>query len=348
MYKSFDNIAIQSIESHYPDEYLTSSKIEELLTPIYSRLKLPEGRLELMTAIKSRGLWPKGTRPSELASIAAKKALETSNTKKEDIDLVIHSSVCRDFLEPATASVVHQKLNLKNECMSFDLSNACLGMLSAIWVAADMIESGTIKKALIVSAENSGPLLEDTIKELNENQSITRKNIKKFIANLTIGSAASAIVLSHKDIDSEKNIFEITHGSSKTDSEASSLCQGHGSIHGLVMETDSEALLKAGLKLAKENWIQFATQSNQEQSDYQVALGHQVGKAHEELIMSSLGFHKHKTHITYPTMGNTGSAALPITLQEALENNTINKNDNVILLGIGSGLTSIFLGAKRI
>lgn len=348
MFKKYTQTAIQGIDTHYPDEILTSEKMEELLSPIYKRLRLPEGRLELMTAIKSRGLWPKGTLPSSLASIAAEKVIKKTNTKKEDIDLLIHASVCRDFLEPATASMVHRNLELKKSAMAFDLSNACLGVINAICMASELIENGTIKKALIVSAENSGPLLENTINELNSNESINRKDVKKYIANLTIGSAACAIILSDKNIDREKNIMELTHSTSMTDSSANHLCQGDGSVNGLVMETDSEQLLHAGKKLAIDNWKYFKEKSELTNDQFQFAIGHQVGKAHEDLIMNSLGLEKHPTHITYPHMGNTGSAALPITLWEALEHKKINKNDNVILLGIGSGLTSTFLGVKHL
>ncbi|MCP4914771.1 MAG: 3-oxoacyl-ACP synthase III [Oligoflexia bacterium] len=346
MFRKYEKTVIQGIETHYPKEVLTSEKMEELLSPIYKRLRLPEGRLELMTAIKSRGIWPKGTLPSSLASIAAKKVLEKTNTDAKEIDLLIHASVCRDFLEPATASMIHRNLELNNKAMAFDLSNACLGVINAICMASELIENGIIRKALIVSAENSGPLLENTINELNSNESINRKDIKKYIANLTIGSAACAIILSDKNIDGHKNILELTHSSSMTDSSANHLCQGDGSVNGLVMETDSEQLLHAGKQLAINNWNYLKEQTQYNNDSYQFAIGHQVGKAHEDLIMTSLGLEKHPTHITYPHMGNTGSAALPITLWEALEQKKINKEDNIILLGIGSGLTSTFLGAK--
>ena len=70
-----------------------------------------------------------------------------------------------------------------------------------------------LKQHLIVSGENGGPLLENTINELLNNPNIDRKNIKKYIANLTIGSAATAIMLTHSDLapDSPKILGGCCH-----------------------------------------------------------------------------------------------------------------------------------------
>jgi 3-oxoacyl-[acyl-carrier-protein] synthase-3 len=178
----FNNAVIAAAGSYLPNDKVSSAAIEDHLGPIYSKLKLPLGRLEMMTGILERGVWPKGTRPSQLSARAALNLKKKSGETFQDIDLLIHSSVCRDFLEPSTASVVHHELGLPSSAMIFDLSNACLGMMNALTVAASMIETGQIRKALIVSGENGGPLLEDTISgllEKNESNQLTRKNIKK-------------------------------------------------------------------------------------------------------------------------------------------------------------------------
>src|SRR5690606_10419051 len=165
----------------------------------YDRLKLPAGRLELMTGIKERRMWDVGVAPSTLSAKAAQNLFEKNSDYHGEVDLLIHASVCRDFLEPSTASVVHDILKLNPNCTFFDLSNACLGVLNAVVVAANMIEHGSIKRALIVSGENSAPLLEQTIARILNDESINRKNIKKLFANLTIGSGAMAFTLTHKN-----------------------------------------------------------------------------------------------------------------------------------------------------
>jgi 3-oxoacyl-[acyl-carrier-protein] synthase-3 len=340
----FRNVVIESMAYAIPPFELTSTQIEDKLTSLYQRLKLPEGRLELMTGIHSRRVWPSGTRPSDLSTMAANRLFETSKIDKKDIDLLIHASVCRDFLEPATASVVHANLGLSKKTMIFDLSNACLGVINAIVVAANMIDNGQIKSALIVSGENAGPLLDNTIAELLTNPLINRKNIKKYIANLTLGSAATAFLITHRDLHPLGPL--ILGGVSETDSSANHLCQGDGNPHSLVMQTDSEELLKYGIRLASSAWSLFLKEMDWKNSTPDIILTHQVGTAHEKLSLETLNLTKKKTFRTYPFLGNTGSSALPITLIMALEQNQINKGDKIALLGIGSGLSSIILGVQ--
>jgi 3-oxoacyl-[acyl-carrier-protein] synthase III len=228
--------------------------------------------------------------------------------------------------------------------MISDLSNACLGVLSSIIMAGQMIESGVIKTALIVSGENSGPLLSETLYYLKNDPLMDRKKIKPFIASLTIGSAGVAILLTHSSLAPTSP--KVLGGSSLTDSSSVGLCQGDGSTQGLMMETDSEALLKAGVKLSKENWNKCLGVLNWKNSDVDKIIPHQVGVAHRVAMLTELGLPLDRDYQTFEMFGNTGSAALPLTLIKASEANFFKPKDKVALLGIGSGLTSIMLGLE--
>lgn len=338
----FKSLRLHSYAYQSPEMFYTSDDIENELTELYERAKLPKGRLELQTGIKRRGFWPKGTPPSTIASLAAEKILK--NFPRDKVDLLFHASVCRDFLEPATAAVVHSNLKLSSHCMISDLSNACLGVLSSIFMAGQMIETGAIKTALIVSGENAGPLLDQTIAYLKNDPLMDRKKIKPFIASLTIGSAGVAILLTHECL--APNAPKILGGSTLTDSSSAHLCQGDGSTQGLMMETDSEALLKAGVKLSKDNWDKCKSVLNWQASDVDKIIPHQVGVAHRHAMLTELGLPLDRDFQTFELFGNTGSAALPLTLIKAAEANFFKPNDKVALLGIGSGLTSTMLGME--
>src|SRR6058998_3285928 len=132
----FDHVCIESLAVALPDEIWTSAQIEERLRPLYDRLKLPAGRLELMTGIRERRMWPAGTRPSDASAAAGRAALAQSAIRPEAIELFIHSAVSRDMLEPATASFAHRKIGLPAAAQIFDVSNACLGFLNALTIAA--------------------------------------------------------------------------------------------------------------------------------------------------------------------------------------------------------------------
>ena len=82
------------------DEVVTSDELEVQLQPLYHRLRLPEGRLELMTGIRQRRLWTPGTLPSEKSIESGEKAIRAAGIDRELIGALIHASV--DYLKPAT------------------------------------------------------------------------------------------------------------------------------------------------------------------------------------------------------------------------------------------------------
>ena len=133
----FRHACIESLTTVLPEEIWTSAQIEEQLHPVYDRLKLPVGRLELMTGIKARRMWATGTRPSDASAAAGRAVLKNSAFKAEQIEAFIHCAVSRDMLEPATASFAHHKIGLGPHAQVFDLSNACLGFLNGLVTLAD-------------------------------------------------------------------------------------------------------------------------------------------------------------------------------------------------------------------
>jgi 3-oxoacyl-[acyl-carrier-protein] synthase-3 len=340
---SFSNVVIESIAHVLPPVAITSDEIEQRLNTVYERLHLPFGRLELMTGIKERRIWPETILPSQASTHAAKNVLKQTSIPQNNIDLLVHASVCRDRLEPATAAYVHHDLQLSEHTLFYDLSNACLGFLNAMTMAAVMIEAQQIRSALIVSGENGKPLLDHTLAFLQNNTTITRQTIKSYFANLTIGSGAVAALLCHESsVKKYKNILKLRAVSALSDSSGCTLCQGDTTANsGLAMETDSEALLKLGIQLAQNNWQQFLHYTHLQNTDIAHTICHQVGQRHRSLLYQTLGLDLEKDFSTFPSLGNTGSVALPLTLSLAIERNII--HGKTALLGIGSGISSLMM-----
>jgi 3-oxoacyl-[acyl-carrier-protein] synthase III len=115
---------------------VTSAEIEAQLAPTLQRLGLPTGMLEDLSGIVERRVNAAGTMPSEVAAEAGELALARSGVAREDIGILINTSVCRDYLEPSTASLAHGLMGLPAEAMNFDLGNACLGFLNGMNVVA--------------------------------------------------------------------------------------------------------------------------------------------------------------------------------------------------------------------
>lgn len=342
----FVHACIESLAVALPAEIWTSAAIEERLKPLYDRLKLPAGRLELMTGIKERRMWPDGTRPSAASAAAGRSVLRQSAFKPGQMEVLIHSAVCRDMLEPATASFVHHQIGLGPDCQIFDLSNACLGFLNGLVTLAAMIDAGQIRCGMVVSGENGRPLVERTIRHLLETP-LDRNAIKPFFANLTIGSAAVAAVVCHEDLlPSGAPRHRLVAGSVHAETKHSELCQGDSDGDTLVMETDSEQLLIAGMEVAKATWAKFAIESGWTTGTPDRVITHQVGAAHRRKLYETLSLDQAKDFATVEWLGNTGSAALPATLAVAAEQGALRAGQKVALLGIGSGLNSLMLAVE--
>ncbi|MDB6093371.1 MAG: hypothetical protein JWM32_933 [Verrucomicrobia bacterium] len=341
----FENVCIESLAVALPGESWSSAAIEEKLRPLYERLKLPAGRLELMTGIRERKMWPPGTRPSDASAAAGKAVLEKSNLHAGQVELFIHAAVSRDMLEPATASFAHRKIGLPPSAQIFDVSNACLGFLNALTIAGGLIESGQIKCALIASGENGRPLVEQTISTLL-GHSFTRNEIKPYFANLTIGSGAVAAVVCHRSMVKGRP-HRLLGGVARAATRFSDLCQGdtHGA-ESLAMQTDSEQLLVAGVGLAQETWNEFSAAGGWAKESFDRFICHQVGSTHRRKLYEMLGLDLAKDFSTFETLGNTGSVALPATLAAAIDAGAVREGSRVGLLGIGSGLNCLMLALE--
>ncbi len=342
----YENVCLESIGYTLPDEVITSSEIEAALEPLYTRLRLPQGRLELMTGIRERRFWAPGVLPSEKSIESGRKALELSGIDRRLIGALVHGSVCRDYLEPATASGVHHGLELPPECVIYDVSNACLGILNGIVQVANAIELGQIRAGLVVGTESARPLVETTIRRLNENTSLSREDIKLAVASLTIGSGSAAVLLVDRELSRTGNRLLAAIARANTDFHQ--LCHSGrdeavaGDMQPL-MDTDSERLMHEGVKTGAETFAAFLDEVGWEADDLDKTFCHQVGVAHRRLMYEAFGL---DASIDFPTvefLGNTGSVALPLTMALGVERGHLERDDRVALMGIGSGINCLML-----
>ena len=341
----FTNVCLHDFGYVLPPIILTSDDIEARLAPLYERLKLPHGRLELMSGIQSRRLWDKGTRPSEGAAQAGKVALERSGVDKADVGCLIFTSVSRDMMEPATAAFVHRSMKLPGSCHIFDLSNACLGFLNGMIMLGNMIELGQVKSGVIVAGETAEDLVESTMRHMLEEPSLTRKSVKPLFASLTIGSGAVAVVMSDKRVCDTGHF--LIGGSCRANTAYNHLCQGgQNSEQGTLMSTDSEELLLQGIETAADCWHGFQKELGWSGEDVDRFFCHQVGKAHAQALFTRLELDPCKNFETLPVLGNIGSVSAPVTMGMGIEQGKLIAGQKAALLGIGSGINSLMLGIE--
>lgn len=330
---------LHTIAGVLPPNVLTSAELEERLKPLYDRLHLPEGRLELMTGIRERRFWNHGAMPSDAAVLAGRAALEKSGLAPSAIQALIFCGVSRDCAEPATSTAVVRKLGLPADTLNFDLSNACLGVASGMMVLANMIETGAIDCGMALTGENGGPLVENTIARLNADLSMTRQALKFEFASLTIGSAASAVILSRE------GAHAIRAAAGASDCANDNLCRGDaagGMTDGSapVMRTDSHELMVQGIQVAQRMWSALRKEAPWGDGLPDIVCGHQVGKVHRDLLFEQIGVPTSLDFPIFPETGNCGSASLPLAVCLAEERGALKPGMRLAMLGIGSGINS--------
>lgn len=342
----YSRVCLHSFGYELPPNVLTSADLEQQLSSVYKRLKLPEGRLELMSGIRSRRFWNPETRPSEGAVLAGRKALLAAGLTASDIDFMVFTSVSRDMMEPATASFVHHGLGLGDHCQTFDISNACLGFLNGMLMSANMIELGQARYGLIVASETAEDLVCSTIEQLQGDTALTRKSIKPAFASLTIGSGAVALVMGSKKVQDTGH--RLIGGSWRANTRHNELCHGgrDGSNDGTLMMTDSELLLEKGVETAELCWQDFLKETGWKKEKVDRFFCHQVGQAHARKLFSTLELDPERNFETLQVLGNVGSVSAPITMAMGVEKGKLKQGQRAALLGIGSGINSVMLGIE--
>ena len=327
----FKNVVIQSLTAIEAPVNVTSSELGERLRPAMERLGIRPNLIEEISGIKARRFWNNGTQPSDAATMAAQKAIDEAGIDPADIGVLINTSVCRDYLEPSTACLVHGNLGLGERCLNFDVGNACLAFLNGMDIAARMIERGDINYALIVDGESSRHITEATIERLLQ-PGIEEEQFRAEFASLTLGSGSAAMVMSRRELAPEGHSYlgSVTRAAT----EFNKLCYGQMDR----MVTDTRVLLTEGLKLATKTFAAAREALGWVVDELDQFIIHQVSKAHTESLMKLLGLDSKKVHRIYPHLGNIGPASVPIALANAVALGKVTDGDRVALLGIGSGL----------
>ncbi|MCP4804392.1 MAG: 3-oxoacyl-ACP synthase III [Proteobacteria bacterium] len=323
----YENVCVEALSHEIPDQVLTTESLESALSPLYNRLGMMPGWLETVTGIKARRMWNAADDAEKAAARAAQKALTEGGVARAQVDVLVSCSVYKQNLEPSVACKVHHALGLRPSAMNFDVGNACLGLLSGMQVVANMIELGQAKVGLVVAGECSREVTRNTLAKLRAPDA-GMQDYKDNLATLTLGSAASAVLLVHKSLSVQGH--KLVGGVTRSASEHAGLCYGGNK----GMTTDATKLLAEGVRLARSTWDEF----RREQGEARAYALHQVGKANHDTVCSTLGIDQRSALRIYPEIGNVGAASVAIAAAKTVEAGHVGVGDTLALMGIGSGL----------
>lgn len=349
----FKNVCIESFAYNLPDKEVTSLEVEKELEPLYKRLGIPFGTLEKLTGVQARRFWENSVMPSQVATVAALKALEQVSFPRQEIRALLSCSITRDYFEPATACLIHNALGIQEDSFVADVSNACLGFMDGILMLSNMIESGQVKAGIVTSGEVMSKPIRHGIKHMAANQSITRDELIKLLPTLTLGAGAVAYVLCHQSIAS-KGAHKVLGGATKSATQYHDLCNGNGDYFfamndedfSPIMTTESQKLIAAAASLGGRTWKEASEVLGWSASQVDHIFCHQVGKQVNEAFYAEMALDMKKEFTIYKKLGNLASAAVPTALIMGAAEKGIKSGEKVVLTGFGSGLNSLFLGIE--
>lgn len=327
----FENVSIVSMAHVDAPHVMTSEEIERRLAPTLERHGMRPDLLRDLSGILERRFWDKGVLPSEPATEAGRSAIERSGLDPDRLGILINTSVCRDYLEPSTACIVHGNLGLPPTCMNFDIGNACLGFVNGMDMVGNMIERGQIDFGIVVDAETSEEITLKTIERLLDPET-DEATFRLNFASLTLGSGAAAMILGRSDLVDGGHPF--LGGINRAATQHNRLCRGNIDH----METDTRGLMIGGMELATGTFREGSALYGWTPADFEHFVLHQVSKAHTEGFAGILGLDPAKIYRLYPKFGNIGPAGVPIVLSKLDEAGSLVSGQRVALMGIGSGL----------
>ena len=157
-----ENVSIIGMATMDAPHRVSSAVLEYQLAPLLAKYHLQRNIISTLTGINARRFWDPGTQPSEVATACAELALADADIPKDKLGVVVNTSVCKDYVEPSVASLVHGRLGLPSTTMNFDVGNACLAFLNGMEIVGRMIDAGQIEYGIVVDGEGSRHIVETT------------------------------------------------------------------------------------------------------------------------------------------------------------------------------------------
>ena len=259
---------------------------------------------------------------SDLGLQAARKAIEAAGLKPEEIDLIIVATSTPDMVFPSTAALLQHKLGIAG-CPAFDVQAVCSGFIYALTVADAMIQIGSASKALVIGAEVFSRILD----------------FKDRTTCVLFGDGAGAVVLEASDAPGI--LATDIHADGKY---SSILCvPGHvsgGAVLGdPVLKMDGQAVFKLAVGVLEETARASLAKAKLTEADIDWLIPHQANIRIMQSTARKLKMSMDKVIVTVDQHGNTSAASIPLALDYAVRNGTIQKGQTLLLEGVGGGFT---------
>lgn len=329
------NAIIESLGIYLPpDSYST----KEVLLGCKNEFRFP---LENITGIKNRRMAGQNEFAIDLARKAVNDCLDRSRFNPSDIDMLIYCGISRmdsskSFsFEPNTSVKLKKEFGFSNAIV-FDVTNACAGMFTGLYIIDALLKTGAIKTGMIVSGEYITHLTDTAQREIES-------FMDSRIACLTLGDAGAAMIL-EKGVDDKIGFQDIQL---QTMGQYSHFCIGKESeTGGWIMYTDAVNMTEVGLKSGVEHALDTLKQNAWSPYDFKHLIMHQTSKTSlngaVRLINQLLNdkvCNDNNTFNNLENRGNTASTSHFVALMDGIREKKINSGDKLVFSINASGIT---------
>ena len=279
---------------------------------IVNRFGINEEFVERRTGIKQR-YFVENEKIEEIAVKAVKKLIEKSKINIQEIDLIVVSTVSTNKLMPGISNYIQEEMNIKS-CICLDILAGCSGYINAVDIAHMYINSGKVKKAIVVGV--------DILSRCTNPDDLGTVIILADGAGATLfESSVDNIYYSNIEAIADENDI-LTYKSQEK------------------IKMEGLAIYKYAVKETTKNITKLLNQSGEKMENIRYIVPHQSNLKIISAIANRLGITMNKMFTNIDKVGNTFCASIPIALDEMLRNKMLEKGDKIILLGYGGGLNT--------
>ena len=308
--------------SYVPEKILTNKDFEKYLDTT-------DEWIVARTGIRERHIAAEGENTSDLCLKAAHNAIDMAGIKVEDIDLIVVATITGDYPWPATACIVQNKLGAK-QCGAYDISAACSGFIYALSNAVAQIESGAIKRALVIGAETLSRIV-----DYNDRNTCLLFGDAAGAVVLEAGEGERGILSSH--LHSDGSYFELlgqpAFGTAVTPTEEIVRDRGY------FLTMQGNEVFKVAVKMLAEVAQEAVEANGMTVDDIDLLIPHQANIRILEATAKRMKLPSEKVYINVDRFGNTSAATIPLALDEANRAGKLKENDLLVLNAFGGGFT---------
>jgi len=314
---------ISALGTYVPPRLLTNADLEKMV-------ETNDQWILERTGIRERHLVDKGVATSDLATEAAKKALQERGLVPTDVEVIIVSTVTPDMFFPSTACLVQHKLGAKG-VWGFDLSAACSAFVYGLQTGAQFIATGAHKKVMVIGADVMSSIIDYTDRA----------------TCVIFGDGAGAVILEPAEDDSV-GLIDYLH-----EIDGSGGCAlympGGGSANPSTHETvdkkmhyvhqDGQTVFKFAVRKQAELCERLLERNGLKGSDIAAFIPHQANLRIIKATADRLGLKPESVIVNIDRYGNTTAGTIPLAMDTARQEGKLKKGDLVLLASVGAGFT---------